>query len=165
MSTITQETPMSKIEDFVQEYVASLPEFERSKMQTYEITDFGNTKEMADSIGALARSGIKTTTSMLLWELEQGDEKYPFVGEIDVVTDSNGEPLCIIEFTEVEVRPFNAIDEAFAYNYGEGDRTLAWWRAAMWDYYVGECHSLKREPSESMPLVCMRFRLLYPTVR
>ncbi|MDQ3006304.1 MAG: ASCH domain-containing protein [Chloroflexota bacterium] len=156
---------MSKIEDFVQEYVTSLHEFERNKMHAYEITDFGNTKELADSIGALVRSGIKTTTSMLLWELEKGDEKYPFVGEIDVVTDGKGEPLCIIEFTEIEVRPFNAIDEAFAYDYGEGDRTLAWWRAAMRDYYVGECHSLKREPSESMPLVCMRFRLLYPAVR
>jgi uncharacterized protein YhfF len=120
---------------------------------------------MADSIGALARSGIKTTTSMLLWELEQGDEKYPFVGEIDVVTDGNGEPLCIIEFTEVEVRPFNAIDEAYAYDYGEGDRTLSWWRAAMWDYYVEECHKLAREPNENMPLVCMRFRLLFPAVR
>ena len=150
---------MSKIEDFVQEYVTSLHEFERNEMQAYEITDFGNTKELADSIGALVQSGIKTTTSMLLWELEKGDEKYPFVGEIDVVTGGNGEPLYIIELTDVEVRPFNVIDETFAYDYGEGERTLAWWHTAMWDYYVEECHVLAREPNENMPLACLRFRL------
>jgi hypothetical protein len=32
--------------------------------------------------------------------------------------------LCIIELTEVEIKPFNSVDEQFAFEYGEGDRTL-----------------------------------------
>ena len=101
---------------------------------------------------------------MLLWELEQDEDSiFPYVGEIDIIVDGRGEPLCIIEIVEVEIRPFNTIDEQFAFDYGEGDRSLTWWRDAMWAYYSTECRALGREPSEDMPLVCMRFRLLYPT--
>ena len=66
------------------------------------------------------------------------------------------------EIVEVEIRPFNTIDEQFAFDYGEGERLLTWWRDAMWEYYSTECRALGQEPSEDMPLVCLRFRLLYP---
>jgi len=152
---------MSKIEAFWQAYLASLPEHQRPDLPAYDAWDFGNTKELADELGQLVRMGVKTATSMLVWELEQSGEKFPYVGEIGVVTDGSGEPLCIIEIIEVEIKPFHTIDEAFAFDYGEGDRSLAWWRSAMWEDYAAECQALGREPSETMPLVCQRFRLLY----
>jgi uncharacterized protein YhfF len=152
---------MSRVDAFWRAYVTSLPENLRPSVNEYEIIDFGDSKELADELGRLVQTGIKTATSMLLWELEQGHEKFPFVGEIDIVTDGSGEPLSIIELIEVEERSFNTIDEAFAYDYGEGDRTLGWWRRAMWAYYERECQRWGREPNEAMPLICMRFRLLY----
>jgi uncharacterized protein YhfF len=66
-----------------------------------------------------------------------------------------------LEITEVEIRSFNTIDEPFAFDYGEGDRSLVWWRSAMWEYYSALCQKLGREPRETMPLACLRFRLLY----
>ena len=67
----------------------------------------------------------------------------------------------MIEVTEADARPFREIDERFAFDYGEGDRSLKWWRENMWDYYSEVCRKIGREPSQDMPLACQRFRLLY----
>ena len=64
--------------------------------------------------------------------------------------------------TAVEIKPFNAIDEQFAFDYGEGERTSADWRRENWDYLARWCTEIGRTPSETMPLGCQWFRLLYP---
>ena len=64
--------------------------------------------------------------------------------------------------TEVLIKPFNEIDEQFAFDYGEDARTLAQWRVECWEYFTTFCASIGREPSETMPLVCQRFRCVYP---
>jgi uncharacterized protein YhfF len=84
------------------------------------------------------------------------------VGDICLVVDGEGDPLCVIEMIDVEIRPFNTIDEQFAFEYGEGERTLAYWLSANWDFHSRWCLEIGREPSESMPIVFQRFRLLYP---
>jgi len=94
--------------------------------------------------------------------LEHIGEPLPKVAEIYLIVDGNGEPLCIIELTEVEIKPFNAVDEQFAFEYGEGDRTLAFWLSDNWDFYSRWCVEIAREPSETMPIVFQRFRVLYP---
>ena len=81
------------------------------------------------------------------------------------MTTWSKEPVCIIETTEVRVVPFCEVDARFAYDYGEGDRSLAWWRAHLWAYYVDECASLGRQAGRQaegdMPLVCERFRVVF----
>jgi uncharacterized protein YhfF len=62
----------------------------------------------------------------------------------------------------LRILPFSEVDEEFARDYGEGDRTLAWWRPNLWRYYEQECRSLSRTPSEDMPLICERFEVVYP---
>jgi len=130
-------------------------------MRPANVTDFGDSKEMADELGHLVQAGIKSATSGLAWDFKQSGEVPPGVGNVEIVVDGSGNPLCVIEITEVVTRPFNTIDEAFAFDYGEGDRTLAWWRQEMWDYYAAESRQSGHEPNQTMPLICMRFRLLY----
>jgi uncharacterized protein YhfF len=150
-------------EAYWQRYLAAVPAAERAARPDYLVYDFGSTPESADALAELVRWGVKRATSDLLWALEL-DETAPFptVGEVNVILDGRGQPACIIELTEVETRPFNAIDDAFAYDYGEGDRSLAWWRREMGEYYAAQCRALGRRPVEDMPVVCLRFRLLYP---
>jgi uncharacterized protein YhfF len=81
--------------------------------------------------------------------------------DIVVVTNWKGDSSCIVEITEAEVRPFGEIDERFAFDYGEGDRTLKWWRRALWDYYSEVRRKVGLEPSISMPISRQRFRLLH----
>lgn len=149
------------LESFWQSYLTNCLPADSPDRQPDNVTDFGDSIETADEFGRLVQSGIKTATSGLFWAFDMDDDPPPAVGDVEIVVDGRGEPLCVIEITEVAVRPFAAIDEAFAFDYGEGDRTLAWWRREMWAYYTTECRQLGREPSQTMPLICMRFRLLY----
>jgi uncharacterized protein YhfF len=152
----------SKIETFWQDYLSTLSEEDRKNASAYLVDDFADTPEAATKVGKLVRDGIKTTTSSLLWGLEHAAEPLPKVGDISVVVDGNGSPLCVTEMMEVEIRPFNMVDEQFAFEYGEGERTLAYWLSDNWDFHSRWCREIGREPSESMPIVFQRFRLLYP---
>ena len=152
----------SRIEEFWQSYLSTLSEEDRMNAGAYVLDHFADTPEAATKVGRLVRDGVKTTTSSLLWGLEAAGEPLPKVGEVDLIVDGNGEPLCIIELTEVELKPFNTVDEEFAFEYGEGDRTLASWLRDTWDFHSRWCIEIGREPGETMPLVFQRFRLLYP---
>ena len=152
----------ARLEFFWRMYLSSFPEGQEPPSRSYEPWIFGDNQELADKLADLVCRGIKTATSSLLWEYETKREELPQVGQLAVVTDWDGEPRCVIEITEVEVRPFNGVDEQFVIDYGEGDRSLTWWHSAMWEYYTVECQRLGREPSRDMPLVCLRFRLLFP---
>jgi uncharacterized protein YhfF len=152
----------SQTDAFWQEYLAILPQDDPQRGLPYTLWDFADTPEAATKVGNLVRLGVKTSTSCLVWEMEQIGEPLPEVGELAVVVGGQGEPLCVIEVTEVIVKPFDAVDEQFAYEYGEGLRTLAGWRADSWEFWGRACERIGREPSGSMPLGCQRFRLLYP---
>jgi uncharacterized protein YhfF len=44
-------------------------------------------------------------------------------------------PCGIVETIRVEVMPFGAITEEMALAYGEGERTVEWWRRVMGAFY------------------------------
>ncbi len=85
----------------------------------------------------------------------------PEVGQKTIVLDGNDDPLCIIETTEVEVRPYNEVDARFAYEEGEGDRSLESWRQAHWRFFSRTLPNMGKEPTPDMPLVCERFRVIH----
>ncbi len=155
---------LSKVETFWQSYLSTLSEEDQKNTPTFVVDQFADTPEAATKVGKLVRDGVKTTTSSLLWGLEHIGEPLPKVGNIYLIVDGNGEPLCIIEVTEAEIKPFNAVDEQFAFEYGEGDRTLAFWLSDNWNFHSRWCIEIGREPSETMPIVFQRFRLLYPKI-
>ena len=61
----------------------------------------------------------------------------------------------------MRVIPFAEVGEEYARAGGEGDRTLASWRALYWRYLCAECRRIEREPSETAPLVMERFEVVY----
>lgn len=151
-----------KIEQFWQSYLATLSAADQSQPLTYVVDQFADTPAAATKVGKLVRDGVKTTTSSLVWGLEAIGEPLPAVGELELIVDGQGEPLCLIEVTEVEIKPFNAVDEQFAFDYGEGDRTRAGWLRDNWAFYARWCVEIGRTPSETMPIAFQRFRVLYP---
>lgn len=122
---------------------------------------FGNTPEMADRLGALVVQGVKTATSSAVWAYEPG-EALPEVGHLSIVLDGRGAPLCIIETTEVRQLTFSEVDAAFAYDEGEGDRSLAYWRGAHRRFFSETLPRVGRAFDEEMPVLCERFRVLGP---
>ena len=153
---------LSKTETFWKSYLSTLSEVDQMNTPGYVVSQFGDTPEAATSVGKLVRDGLKTTTSTLVWGLEHIGEPLPKVGMIELIVDGNGPPLCITELIEVEIKPFNAVDKQFAFEYGEGNRTLAFWLIDNWDFLSRECVEIGREPSKTMPIVFQRFRVLYP---
>ena len=78
-----------------------------------------------------------------------------------MVTNGHDDPVCIIETVDVQTIPFDEVGETFAYEGGEGDRSLANWRRMYWKYIVHECTRIGRATSEKAPLVMERFRVVY----
>lgn len=116
---------------------------------------FGDSPEMADELLALVLAGVKTATCGALADYGPGGEAMPVVGRRDVVLDSQGRRAAVIETLEVELRRFDEVDERFARDEGEGDRSLAAWRDAHRAYFERNGGF-----SADMPLVCERFRLV-----
>lgn len=148
------------IEAFWKNYLATLPESERN--QTYfEATSWGNSGELADRIADLIASGIKTSTSSLLWAQEKYQWTIEKAGDKSIVLNSEKMPVCIIETLQVFIQAFNEVDSEFVYNYGEGDRTMNFWENNMWEYYQQECEELGKKAEKNMPMICQMFKMIY----
>ena len=93
----------------------------------------GSAPEHADEGAALILNGTKTLTSSPFWDYPDG--KIPFEGALSVLLDGSRRPRGIVETTRIEIMPFAAITEDMARAYGEGDRTVEWWRRVMGKFY------------------------------
>ena len=85
--------------------------------------------EQQTRLGLLVRDGPKRATAGREADFT-AEEPIPSPGDHHVILDAEGHPICIIRTTSVEIRPFGQVDEQFAWDEGEGDRTLPWWREA-----------------------------------
>ena len=111
---------------------------------------FGDGPELADELLDLVMKGVKTATCST-----EDEPNTSTPGERWIVLDGRGQARCVIESTEVSYRRYNEVDAAFAYDEGEGDRSLAYWRSAHRNYF-GRLGKF----SEDMMLMCERFRLV-----
>jgi len=126
-----------------------------------EAWSFGATPEQADDLLGLVLRGVKDGTASSLWDYEATGDPLPVTGERSIVTDGAGVPRAVIETTDVRIVPFDAVGAEHARAEGEGDRTLEHWRRVHEAYW--RAHSENPRGFEpDMPVVCERFRLLWP---
>lgn len=149
--------------EFWQTAARAVPDLPRSP--DHQVWHFGDHEALARELATLVLNGRKRATAGLLWEAEDDPNMMPVVGGYSLVTDYAGAPLLIIRTSEVDVRPYRAVDAAFAAAEGEGDGSLEYWRAAHWRYFSRRCAALGRAPSEDMPVIMERFTLIYPAGR
>ena len=115
---------------------------------------FGDSRALCDGLLALVRSGRKVATCGALREFEEAGEALPVAGRRDIALDWAGTPALVIETTEVTLRRFCDVDEAFALAEGEDD-SLEGWRAGHTAYFERNGGF-----SPDMMLVCERFVLV-----
>lgn len=150
------------IEAYWQRFLSTLPQASPYHGKTYVAERWGDSPALADELGALIVQGTKTATCSALWEWEAEGNPIPHPGLITIVLDGRGEPLCIVETTEVNIRKYNEVDTDFAHDEGEGDLSLEFWRRAHRNYFSRVLpRKTDKEFSEDMPLVCERFQLIY----
>ena len=118
--------------------------------RSLERFSFGDGPELADELAELVLAGKKRATC---WAAGEGPRTR--VGRQWVVLDGSGVPIAVIETIELTQRRFDEVDAAFAFEEGEGDRTLASWRRAHRNYF-----GRQGTFAPDMPLYCERFRLV-----
>jgi uncharacterized protein YhfF len=150
-----------RIEAYWSSFLEALPANSSVRGDRYVAEAWGDSPRLADELGALIVDGTKTATCSALWEYEAQGDPLPEVGMKTIVLDGTNDPLCIVETTEVAVRPYDEVDARFAHEEGEGDRSLEYWRDAHWRFFSRTLPDTGREPTMDMPLVCERFRVIY----
>ncbi len=121
-----------------------------AKYQGLRSFAFGDGPRLADELLDLVITGVKTATCST-----EDEPNTSTPGERWIVVDGRGTPRCVIETAEVTYRRFGEVDAAFAYEEGEGDRSLAYWRKAHRTYF-----GRQGKFREDMMLMCERFRLV-----
>jgi uncharacterized protein YhfF len=111
----------------------------------------GSAPEHADEGAVLILSGVKTLTSSAFWDYPDG--KIPFVCALSVLLDGARKPRGIVETTRVEIKPFQAITEDMARDYGEGERTADWWRKATRAFYQASATRHSAAFTDDTPII------------
>jgi uncharacterized protein YhfF len=91
--------------------------------------EFGFPGPLRDQLVAAILNGSKTSTTGLVADYEHEGEALPEAGSRSVVIDSDGRAVAVIEVTEVRVVPLAQVDLAHVVDEGEGDVSVAGWRA------------------------------------
>ncbi|WP_373313997.1 ASCH domain-containing protein [Planosporangium flavigriseum] len=90
---------------------------------------------LRDRLVAAILSGVKTSTSGLVVGYERENEPLPRAGQQFAVVDSADRPVAVIELTEVRVVRLADVDLQHALDEGEGDESVAQWRAGHEEFW------------------------------
>ena len=122
----------------------------------FEAWSFGNTPEMANHLGQLVLEGKKTATCSLLRAYKGEESEIPRVGVYSVLCDASERPIGIVYLTNTWICKYSEVTPEHAFEEGEGDRSLAYWKKAHHEFF-----SNYEGFHNDDELVCERFRLVY----
>src|SRR5271166_3575272 len=98
--------------------------------RSLEQFSFGDSPELADELAELVLAGKKRATC---WAASEGPQTE--IGKRMVMLDGSGVPRAVVETVELTQRRFGEVDDAFGFDEGEDDHTLASWRRAHRNYF------------------------------
>lgn len=148
----------ARIDEFWKTFCRAAKLSEATQYQTWH---FGDSAGLAHELIELVLSGPKRATAGLARVLD-ATPNVPIAGVYSVVTEVDGTPRAVIRTTTVDRRKFRDVDAAFAWDEGEGDRTLEDWKQGHWRYFTRECESSGERMTETAEVCLERFELLYP---
>jgi uncharacterized protein YhfF len=122
---------------------------------------FGDSRDLADELLALVVDGPKRATAGAVADFEREGVVLPEPGTLWIVADGGGHPRAVLRTTDVRVGPLSSVDDAFAWDEGEGDRTRADWLASHERYFSRTMEARGEQFSSDMPTVFERFEVVY----
>jgi uncharacterized protein YhfF len=128
----------------------------------YVVGSFGDSPEMATELADLVIAGIKRATASLVRDYRGDREPMPQRGDFVMMLDGEGQPRFIWRTTEIKIKPLSEVDEAFARDEGEGDRTRDWWVAAHRRYFARQAAREGFELDDEILTVFERFEVVWP---
>ena len=146
---------------FWTEYSAAHPDAVRTCPE-YTVEHFGDSARLADSLLHEVTHGAKRATAELADQYAADGDPLPRVGSHWVACDSTGVPRVILRSIELRLGSFGSVDEAFAFDEGEDDRTLSSWRREHSRYWTRTCAARGVVWSEDDEIVLERFTVVWP---
>lgn len=119
-----------------------------------------------DRLVAAIVSGTKTSTSSLLLGYERENEPLPRAGQLSAVVDSQNRRVAAIEVTDIRVVRLNDVDLQHVLDEGEGDTSVAQWRASHEEFWhSAESRAELGDPefmvNDDTLVVAERFRVVH----
>ena len=129
------------------------------------LAEFGFPGALRDRLVAAILRGEKTSTTGLYEEYLREGTPVEAVGQRELVVDSAGRGVAVIETTGVEVKRLADVDLEFAIDEGEGFETLEQWRDAHLRFFTSpEMTAALGDPpveiDDDTLVVCSRFRVV-----
>ena len=84
------------------------------------------------------------------------------VGDYVVVVDGAGTPRCIWRSTDIEIKPLISVDDQFAWDEGEGDRSRDWWLDAHRWFFQRQAEREGFSMHDDIETVFERFEIVWP---
>jgi uncharacterized protein YhfF len=128
----------------------------------YDVVAFGDSPAMATALAELTVAGLKRATAGLVRQFGPGGEPPPVVGGYVVLLDGANQPRAIWRTTEVRIGPLNSVDERFAWDEGEGERTLDWWLSAHRQFFGRRAAAQGFEMHDGIETMFERFEVVWP---
>lgn len=145
-------------------YVAEHPEFGG---ELPPLERFGDSEQMADELFDLVRAGPKRATAGLVADYVAASEPLPRVGDHWIAARADGIAKLVLRSLELRIGRLDSVDERFAWDEGEGDRSVDWWLDAHRAYFARRCTTLGLElpgPDgvDAVEVVFERFTPVWP---
>jgi uncharacterized protein YhfF len=110
----------------------------------------------------LVITGSKRATASLARGYVDGGEPTARPGDFVIMLDGGGRPRFIWRTTQVTIKPLSQVDEAFAWDEGEWDRTRDWWLDAHRRYFARKAAREGFEIDDEILTVFERFKVVWP---
>jgi uncharacterized protein YhfF len=141
------------------EYAATL---HAPPLEDPTVERFGDSARLADALLGLVLAGTKRATAGLVADFAAEGEPLPRIGGHWIVCDGAGAPRCILRSTDLRLGPLSSVDDAFAWDEGEDDRTRDSWLREHERYFRRTQAARGEAWSDDLEVVFERFRVVWP---
>ncbi|TMK10420.1 MAG: ASCH domain-containing protein [Alphaproteobacteria bacterium] len=128
----------------------------------YDVVTFGADAEMATELAELVVAGIKRATAGLVRQFGPDGEPPPVVGGYVVLLDGADRPRAVWRTIEVRIGPLNSVNERFAWDEGEGERTRDWWLSAHRRFFGRRAAAQGFRMHDQIETIFERFEIVWP---
>ncbi|MFN8196401.1 MAG: ASCH domain-containing protein [Nocardioidaceae bacterium] len=160
MTSQPQEAP--ELEPEVAAFWAEYADARGIEGEPADVYSFGDNPELADELLALVLSGRKTATTEMVARFAADGLPLPRIGDRCVVTDSAGRPAAVLRTVELRLGPMSGVHPRFAFDEGEGDRSVESWLRGHDAYFRRSCEELGIAFSRDIEVVFERFVMVWP---
>jgi uncharacterized protein YhfF len=123
---------------------------------------FGDHAALADELLDLVLAGTKRATAGLVADFAHENEPLPRIGGHWIACDGAGTPRAVLRSIHLRLGPLASVDDAFAWDEGEGDRTRNSWLRDHLAYFTRTQESRGQTWSDDLEVVFERFRVVWP---